>query len=109
MGGLTVGLDADIRYHIKTRRKKMKKGELLKHIQALPDDLEICVFDHRQNAWNCDADGSPIGIHLKFEIEVIEDADRPFVGLSFDNDDYDENGFPDLGSSMATYIETETR
>lgn len=73
----------------------MKKEKLIEILQGMPEDTEVCIFDHRKNLDRDFGDGSSDGVHSDFEVEVItkenvtEDS-KPFIALMFDNDDYEE-------------------
>lgn len=70
----------------------MKKEELIKKLQELPCE-DVCIFDHRKNTHHADVEPQGIGIEPNFDIEYHEeDVNMPFVGLTFNNDDYNDNG-----------------
>ena len=87
----------------------MKKEKLIEELQKLPDDIEVCLFDWRKNLCYADGDdeGCGEGIYPDLEINVYSleaneakfykeqnDKDyKSFALLSFDNDDYDDDGF----------------
>lgn len=73
----------------------MKNSELIKKLQSLPDDLEVTIFDWKQNVHKGE-DGT-IGVHVKFEVELLDnDAEEKkqdkFIALTFENDDYNDDG-----------------
>ncbi len=72
----------------------MKKEELIKQLQALPDGVEVVIFDHRKNLDQDSGDGSSAGIYKDFQIshhtpEEIADGCIPFASMAFDNEDYE--------------------
>lgn len=82
----------------------MKKEELIKKLQELPDDIDVNLFDYRMNLHDDHGDGSHKGIYSEFDIEVIklDEEDRkyledlrdtklvPWAAISFSNDDYED-------------------
>ncbi len=75
----------------------MKKHELITLLEQIPDNMEICIFDHRKNFDSCDGGTGEAsgGIYDKFEVSpILEDGIsegyKPFVTLSFDNPDYED-------------------
>jgi hypothetical protein len=92
-----LGEDGKVKF--KTFKLKiMLKEDLIKQIQEnIPDGMEVVLFDHRQNLNDDIGDGSSYGIYKDFEIgvhtkEEIKDGCIPFAYLSFDNDDYNDDG-----------------
>ena len=83
----------------------MKVSELIKKLQEFPQDLEVKIFDWRKNLNEDWGDGSSAGI---YDIEVSMDDytedekeyykerhDKefvPWVQLSFESDDYSDEG-----------------
>lgn len=68
----------------------MKKEILIEKLQQLPDDIDICIFDWKKNAFY-DEEESSIGIYP--DIEIVDmttqtGGDTPWIGLSFDNEVY---------------------
>jgi hypothetical protein len=84
----------------------MKKEDLIKELQKLPDGIEICVLDWKKNLGDDDGSGSSEGIYPSFGIGVYElEPDEAefykeqngkdfisFAYLDFENEDYDDNG-----------------
>lgn len=76
----------------------MTKEDLIKKIQeSVPDGAEVVIFDHRKNCWDDSGDGSSSGIYKEIEIgtftkEEVKDGCIPYSYLSFNNDDYAEDG-----------------
>lgn len=75
----------------------MKKSELINQLNAINGDPEVCVFDWRKNLAHDDGDGTGVGVEPNFKIEMmsqddVTDDSKPFIALSFENDDYDDNG-----------------
>lgn len=79
----------------------MKKEELLEKIKALPDGVEVCIFDHRKNLHHANDEPQGMGIEKSFEVDMMKDGEpKPFAVLSFTNDDYESDGTPDYGSGI---------
>lgn len=84
----------------------MKKEDLIKKLQELPDGIEVCLFDWRKNLGDDHGDGSYEGIVSDFEVEHQkldkDDAEHweiangkkyiSWASLSFNNDDYNDSG-----------------
>jgi len=80
----------------------------LVEIQAQHPGINVAIFDHRKNLGDDCGDGSHAGIYpveepivmditepdeVEFYKEQHDGNDyKPWVALSFDNEDYDENG-----------------
>ncbi len=77
----------------------MKKEELLKRINLLPDGVEICIYDYLANSEG-DNDGEDTyweGIYSKFDIGMMRKDDvmpkeNRWAYISFTNPDYKEDG-----------------
>ena len=54
----------------------MKKEELIEKLQAMPEGIEVCVYDWRENAIMEEANG--VGIYSDFQIEIV-DVDEDFA------------------------------
>ncbi len=88
----------------------MKREELLKKIEALPEGTEVCIMDWQKNAYHAtgDEEGNGEGIYPEFNVEMIgkdglPEGKEPFAVLSFNNDDYEEGGLiEDLKSRLIT-------
>jgi len=82
---------------------------LLKKLKEIEGDFEMCLCDWRKNIHNMDGGGEPngIGIESKFEIRLEEDEsfNKKFIGIDFTNDDYNEDGTPNAGSSIFCSVE----
>lgn len=62
-------------------------------------------MDFRKNIHHAHSEPQGNGIEQKFNIEFItEDVNIPFIALSFENDDYKNDGIPDEGSSIYSFI-----
>lgn len=84
----------------------MKVSELITELQKFPTDTEVCITDWRKNIHHADDEPQGHGIEPKFKVEFVnEDVSIPFVALSFENDDYKDDGTPDEGSSIYSSIE----
>jgi hypothetical protein len=75
----------------------MKKEKLIEELQKFPNGIEVCLYDWRKNLCYESGDGSGAGIYPKFEVEKLGKKDivegcKPFVTLSFENDDYNDAG-----------------
>ena len=75
----------------------MLKEELIKRLEAFPDGTEVCIADIRKNLNHDFGDGSSVGIEPNFKVELageddIKEGTKPFIGLVFENHDYDEDG-----------------
>lgn len=80
----------------------------LVEIQAKRPGINVAIFDHKKNFGGDWGDGSSAGIYPAIEPTVMELTEpdeveyykehydgkdyKPWVALSFDNEDYDENG-----------------
>ena len=84
----------------------MKVQDLIAELQKFPTDTEVCVVDWRKNIHHADDEPQGHGIEPKFKVEFVnEDVNIPFVALSFENDDYKDDGTPDEGSSIYPSIQ----
>lgn len=76
----------------------MKKEELIKQIQEkVPNGAEVVVFDWRKNLSEDWGEGSSAGIYKEFDVEVhtaeeIKDGCIPFASITFNSDDYTDQG-----------------
>jgi len=77
----------------------MKKEELLKEINKLPDGVEICIFDYLANSEgdNDGEDGYFEGIYCDFVVGFMRKDDvmpkeKRWAYISFTNPDYKEDG-----------------
>ncbi|MGL5257825.1 MAG: hypothetical protein ACRC76_12415 [Proteocatella sp.] len=74
----------------------MKKSEFIKMLDDIShEDYHIAIFDWKKNIHNGE-DGT-VGVHVKFEVELLDnDAEEKeqdkFIALTFENDDYNEDG-----------------
>ena len=83
----------------------MTNAELILALNNLPQDMEVCITDWRKNAFNATDEGCGIGIEPKFSISVVnENVNKPFIALSFENDDYNEDCTPNQGSLIYAEI-----
>lgn len=84
----------------------MKKSELIKELEKIQGDPQVCITDWRKNIHHADDEPQGHGIEPKFKVEFIkESVNIPFVALSFENDDYKDDGTPDESSSIYSSIE----
>ena len=82
----------------------MNNSELILILNNLPQDAEVCIWDWRKNIFNADDDGNGIGIEPKFTVEYLnENVSTPFIAISFENDDYNDNGEPSEVSLLSDY------
>jgi hypothetical protein len=78
----------------------MKKKDLIDALNAI-DCEDVCIFDWRKNIHHADDEPQSFGIEPNFEVEKIDKAvNKPFIALSFVNDDYNLNGTPNNCSSI---------
>jgi hypothetical protein len=78
----------------------MKKSELIKKLQEIPGDPEVCLLDNLMNMYYDDGDGSSAGVYPDFDIHMIttedlpadhpavEDQMLPWLAISFKNEEY---------------------
>lgn len=93
----------------------MKVSELIECLQAMPQDMDVHIFDWRKNLHTGGGESSPAGIEkvehvevvpsdedIKLEIEIHGDADdlTQFVAIHYENDDYDETEAEPVDDSM---------
>lgn len=78
----------------------------LTELQKKHPEINVSLFDWRKNLGDDIGDGSSVGVHSDFEIEVYKlDADEaayykerhekdfiPWVSIAFENDDYNDDG-----------------
>jgi len=81
----------------------MNVKELIEKLQGFPQDADIIVCDWRMNLYN--AHGEEEGVHEGLmpvkEVEYYtKDVNKPFVGITYLNDDYTEKGEVNIGASM---------
>lgn len=77
----------------------MKKSELVKLLEKVPDDMEIGIFDYRKNVRYDFGHGSKVGLYFDFKVEYVDPGDAfdkffPWVALSFANEEFDDSGDP---------------
>lgn len=91
----------------------MKVNQLIKLLKELPQEMDVVVFDHRKNLCWADEDGSTEGID---EIKVVgelrgvyTDTGDPgnIVIISFNNNDYKDDGTIEWGSALVAAVEKE--
>lgn len=71
----------------------MKVQELIKILTVYQPDTEVCITDWRKNIHHADTEPQGNGIEPEFFVDyIVEDVNKPFIALSFINDDYDESG-----------------
>ena len=84
----------------------MKVSKLITELQKFPTDTEVCITDWRKNIHHADDESQGHGIEPDFKVEFEkEDVNIPFIALSFENDDYKDDGTADEGSSIYSSIE----
>lgn len=69
----------------------MNKHDLIKQLLSSPGE-EVCIFDIRKNIHHADDIPQSNGIERDFKVEYEEDGIPPFISLTFQNDDYNEDG-----------------
>lgn len=83
--------------------------KLIKELKKLPKGTDVCLYDWRKNLNNDVGDGSSAGIHPEFDIELQKlEGDElnyyeerherkfvPWIAITFDNDDYNDDGTKD--------------
>lgn len=67
----------------------MKAKELIKELQKYAPDTEVCIYDVRKSIHNANDEPSSVGIEPNFTVYYEKDTNTPFIGLEFENDDYD--------------------
>mgnify|MGYP003484590225 CR=1 FL=1 len=81
----------------------MKVSELIKKLQEFPKDMDVQIFDWKKNLSEDFGEGSSAGIYeLKVEgydlsdLEILKEVHgrtfKPFVQLTFNSEDYDNEG-----------------
>jgi hypothetical protein len=69
----------------------MKAKDLIKSLEQLDPEMEVCIFDHKTNMDEDSGDGTSAGIYPQFEvskvpIEDIKEGTPEWIALSFTND-----------------------
>lgn len=94
----------------------MKVKELIAKLQAMPQDMNVNIFDWRKNFFRGGGDPVSDGITRIEIVEVIPDDDtfaemldddqdiQQWVGLTYENDDYTEDADPSHDGMMADYF-----
>lgn len=86
----------------------MKKAELLQKLSQYPDDMDVKLYDHRMLLHHASDEPTKEGLYSDFEVHQLNDdlgldeikyteevhgfTPKPFIVLSFDNDDYTDDG-----------------
>ncbi|MDM1464036.1 hypothetical protein [Myroides odoratimimus] len=85
----------------------MTVQELIKELEMMPKDMPVNLFDWRKNLGLGFGENSSEGVYDKFEISIQEIATedemrfhieqygeefRPWVSISFENTDYNDDG-----------------
>lgn len=84
----------------------MTVKEIIEQLRLFPPETKVCLFDWRMNLANDIGDGCTEGIYDKYEVSMINfEKDEiefikerhnidfePWVGISFENKDYSEDG-----------------
>ena len=68
----------------------MTVGELKKELRKYENDFPVCIFDWRKSVHHASEEPDSEGIHPEFKVEIIKES-KPFIALSFDNSDYEDN------------------
>lgn len=80
-------------YFLTSKVKVMIKSELIKKLNEIEGDFEVCIFDWRKNLYHADTEPQSNGIHSKFTVELEkEDVSEQFISLGFENNDYNKDG-----------------
>jgi len=69
----------------------MKKEELIRCLEQLPENTEVAIFDYVKNIESDSGDGSSDGIHVDFELQYMDKGkvtkeSKTFVALVFDSE-----------------------
>jgi len=75
----------------------MKVEQIIEELQKLPAGIEVCIFDWRRNLSDDNGEGSGEGIHPEFSISMVTEEEivqsSPlFAVMTFNNDDYEDDG-----------------
>jgi hypothetical protein len=72
----------------------MRKSDLVKKLQEIPDDCIVGILDWRKNLHDDlgDGNGTTSGIYVDLDFEFIGDNDNKIILLKFNNDDYTDEG-----------------
>jgi len=98
----------------------MKVKQLITELQKMPKDADVCIFDWRKNLFNGGGDSVSDGIEEIKNIEVIpdnttvkemkefdgEDVEQ-WVGIHYENDDYNKEATPSTESCISDYFERQ--
>lgn len=87
----------------------MKAQDLIKELQKHPN-AEVCIVDWNKNIFNADDEPQGEGIEPDFKVEYLDDFDGmtvPIIALSFENNDYNDDGTPNAGSLLYAQIKNE--
>lgn len=73
---------------------------LIKELQKLPQDAEICIYDWRKGLFHASEEPTSEGMESNFGVDYLTDDiySKPFAALSFENDDYTDKGDPNYGA-----------
>jgi hypothetical protein len=74
----------------------MTVKQLIEKLQELPQEKQVCIFDHKNNLSGDWGEGSSIGIYTEFNVyempqDSVPDGRETWVALEFDNDMIDED------------------
>jgi hypothetical protein len=74
----------------------MTVKQLIEKLQALPQEKQVCIFDHKYNLSGDWGEGSSIGIYTEFNAyempkDSVPNGRETWVALEFDNDMIDED------------------
>jgi len=89
----------------------MKIGKLVEELSKFPEDLDVNLFDWKQNMFDDSGDGSSSGIYPEFQIgligdEYLQEDQEDWIAISFDSDDYDNDAMPHWHDEMEELKET---
>lgn len=95
----------------------MKVKELIERLKEMPQDMNVCIFDMRKNLFCGGGDSVCYGVEDIEAIEIVPDDETvklmkevgeeitQWVAIHYENDDYREDGKPDVNSLIADYYE----
>lgn len=84
----------------------MKVEKLIEELQKLPKGTNVAIYDWRRNLHEDSGDGSHAGIYPEFDVSLQKlegdeaayykerhDKDfKPWISISFENEDYNDDG-----------------
>ena len=79
----------------------MKAKKLIEELKKFPPGTEVCIVDWRKNIHHAGDEPQGHGIEHDFKIDLeTKNVTKPFISLSFANDDYEPDGSPNYGASI---------